>query len=206
MIRAYSYGAVAFIAALLGVLGWLVFSGRGDDPYASCRATNVQGGMNAIGGPFELVDSLGETVTDADVITMPSIVYFGYTFCPDVCPLDSARNALATELLEENGHIVQPIFITVDPARDTPEVVGEFASIFHERMIGLTGSDAQVRAASQAYRTFFARHDAEDEFYLVDHSTFSYFVLPGEGTVEVFRHELTGEQVAETAACFLDLM
>ena len=204
MIKAYSVGAGAFIVVLLGVLGWLAFAPRSDDPFAPCRTSAVQGGLGSIGGPFELVDSLGQTVTDADVITMPTILYFGYTFCPDVCPLDNSRNALATELLEAEGHIVQPMFISIDPARDTPEVVGEFASFFHERMIGLTGSDEQVRAASLAYRTFFARHDAEDEFYLVDHSTFSYFVLPGHGTVEVFRHEMTGEQVAQTAQCFLE--
>jgi protein SCO1/2 len=197
-------GAAAFIAALLGVLGWLAFSGPDDDPFAPCRQTAMQGGLGSIGGPFELVNSLGETVTDADVITMPSIVYFGYTFCPDVCPLDNSRNALATELLEAQGYIVQPVFISIDPARDTPEVVGAFASFFHPRMIGLTGSEEQVRAASQAYRTFFARQETGDEFYLVDHSTFSYFVLPGHGTVEVFRHDMTAEEAAESAQCFLD--
>lgn len=205
MIKAYSAAAAVFIAALLGVLGWLAFAPGSDDPFDPCRTTAVSGGLGSIGGGFELVDSLGQTVTDADVITMPSIVYFGYTFCPDVCPLDSARNALATELLEAEGYIVQPIFISIDPARDTPEVVGEFASIFHERMIGLTGSDEQVRAASQAYRTFFARHDGDgDPYYLVDHSTFSYFVIPGHGTVEVFRHDAPAEDVARAAQCFLD--
>lgn len=205
MIRAYSAGAFVFIVALLGALGWLVLSGRGGDPFDPCRTTVAQGGLGAIGGPFELVNAQGQTVTDADVITMPSLVYFGYTFCPDVCPLDSARNALATELLEENGFIVQPVFISIDPRRDTPEIVGEFASVFHDRMIGLTGSEEQVRAASQAYRTYFALQNAgADEFYLVDHSTFSYLVLPGRGTVEVFRHDQTGEQVATATQCFLE--
>ncbi|GAB4259931.1 MAG: SCO family protein [Pararhodobacter sp.] len=204
MIKTYTIGAAGFIAALLGVLGWLAFSSPGDDPFAPCHATAMQGGMGSIGGPFELVNAQGETVTDADVITMPSILYFGYTFCPDVCPLDSARNALATEILEANGFIVQPVFISIDPARDTPELVGEFASIFHPRMIGLTGSEEQVRAASQAYRTYFARQNTDDEYYLVDHSTYSYFVLPGYGTVEVFRHDMSGEQVAEIAQCILE--
>ena len=203
MIKTYTIGAVAFIAGLLGVLGYLAFAPGNGDPFAPCRTTAVQGGLSSIGGPFELVNSAGQTVTDSDVITMPSLVYFGYTFCPDVCPLDSARNALATEILEAEGTIVQPIFISIDPERDTPEVVGEFASIFHPRMIGLTGSDEQVRAASRAYRTFFARQSGEDEFYLVDHSTFTYLVLPGQGTVEVFRHDMSAEQVAEAAQCFI---
>jgi protein SCO1/2 len=204
MIKAYSIGAAAFVAVLLGALGWLAYSGSGGDQFAACRTTAMQGGLGEIGGPFELVNAQGETVTDADVITMPSILYFGYTFCPDVCPLDNSRNAQAVEMLEAEGHMVQPVFISIDPNRDTPEVVGEFASFFHERMIGLTGSEEQVRAASRAYRTFYAAQDTDDEFYLVDHSTFSYLVLPGYGTVEVFRHDQSAESVAETAACFLE--
>lgn len=206
MIRAYSIGAAAFIVLLLGALGWLAFRSPGDDRFASCRSTAVQGGLDQIGGPFELLDSQGRTVTDADIITMPTILYFGYTFCPDVCPLDASRNAMATELLEANGVIVQPAFISIDPRRDTPELVGEFASIFHPRMIGLTGSDEQVRAASRAYRTFFAAQNTGDDYYLVDHSTFSYLVLPGHGTVEVFRHDMSAEQVAAATQCFVERM
>lgn len=203
--RAYSLLAAGAIVALLGVTGWaLFFRQGGSDQFGPCHTTLVQGGLDRIGGPFELVDSLGQTVTDTDIITMPTILYFGFTFCPDVCPLDSARNALATDLLEQAGYIVQPVFISVDPARDTPEVVGEFAHIFHERMIGLTGSDAQVRAAALAYRAFFARHEDQGEYYPVDHSTFSYLVLPGYGTVEILRHDLSAEQVAESAQCFLE--
>lgn len=205
MIKTYTIGASAFIVALLGVLGWLALGrGPGDDPFAPCRTSVVQGGLDQIGGPFTLVNAQGETVTDQDVITEPTILYFGYTFCPDVCPLDSARNGLATEILESRGILVQPVFISIDPARDTPEVVGEFASIFHPRMVGLTGSEEQVRAASRAYRTYFAVQDAEDEFYLIDHSTFSYFVLPGHGTVEIFRHDMPAEQVADIAQCFVE--
>lgn len=203
MIRTYTIGAVALISGLLGVLGWMAFMPRSDDPFAPCRTAVVSGGMGSIGGPFELVNAAGQTVTDADVITMPSIVYFGYTFCPDVCPLDSSRNALAVEILESRGIMAQPVFISVDPRRDTPEVVGAFAAFFHPRMIGLTGSDEQVRAASQAFRTYYAAQNSGDEFYMVDHSTHSYLVLPGHGTVEVFRHDMTAEQVAETAECFI---
>lgn len=206
MIRVYSLGAAVFITALLGVLGWLAFAGRGDDPFAACRSTVMQGGLGSIGGPFELINAAGDTVTSTDIITLPTLLYFGYTFCPDVCPLDSSRNALATELLEAQDHLVQSVFISVDPARDTPAIMGEFASIFHDRMIGLTGSDEQVRAASQAYRAYFSRHEADDQFYLVDHSTFTYFVLPDHGTVEVFRHDMSAEQVAATAQCVLDRM
>jgi protein SCO1 len=204
MIRYYSIGAAAFVAALLGVLGWLVLADRDGDRYAQCRETAIAGGSASVGGPFELVDHTGRTVTEADVITEPTLIYFGYTFCPDVCPLDVERNTLAVDLLEEDGYTLQPVFITVDPQRDTPEVLAEFASIFHPRMVGLTGTEAQTRDAARAYRAFFNIHESEDDFYLVDHSTFSYLVFPDEGFIEVFRRGETAPEMAERIACFLD--
>ena len=152
------------------------------------------------------MNAQGETVTDEDVITEPTLLYFGYTFCPDVCPLDTVRNAEAVDLLEAQGKMVTPVFITIDPERDTPEAVGDFAHNVHERMIGLTGSPEQIQAASQAYRTYYKKQDAEDEFYLVDHSTFTYLVLPEHGFVEYFRRDKSPEEVATAAACFIDRM
>jgi protein SCO1/2 len=176
----------------------------GDDQFAQCRSGTVAGGAGALGGPFELLNAAGETVTDADVITEPSILYFGYTFCPDVCPLDVARNVVAVEILEEQGMSVTPVFISVDPERDTPEVVGDFAANMHPRMIGLTGTPEQVKSASQTYRTYYRAQESDDDYYLVDHSTFSYLVLPEHGFVEFFRREISPEQMAETVACFVE--
>ncbi len=172
--------------------------------FAACSGGSVAGGT--IGGPFTLVDQTGTTVTDADVITQPSIVYFGYTFCPDVCPLDTARNAQAVELLEERGIIATPIFISVDPARDTPEVLAGYSENFHERMIGLTGTDEQVAAASRAYKTYYRIQDGDPDYYLVDHSTFSYLVLPEIGFVEFFRRDTTAEEMADTVACYVEAL
>lgn len=206
MTRLYWSGLALVVAGMLVALGWMVFLRGGADPFAQCRTGVVAGGSGQIGGPFELIDHHGRPVSDEDVITMPSILYFGYTFCPDVCPLDVARNALAVELLEEDGHMARPVFISIDPRRDTPEVLEEFASIFHPRMIGLTGSDEQVRAVSRAYRTFFQIQPSDDEFYLVDHSTHSYLVLPGHGFVEFFPRSLDARQIAERTACFIERM
>lgn len=175
------------------------------DRFAQCRTAKVAGGIETIGGPFELVNAQGELVTDADVITEPTLIYFGYTFCPDVCPLDTARNAEVVDLLAERGISTTPVFISIDPERDTPEAVGDFAYNMHEKMIGLTGSVEQVKAASKAYRTYFKANKAEDdEYYLVDHSTFSYLVLPEYGFVEFFRREATAAQMADTVACFVN--
>ena len=204
MTRLIAISAVAAIAALLGGLWLATLLSRPEDQFADCRASQVAGGTDQIGGPFELINSEGQTVTDADVLTAPSLIYFGYTFCPDVCPLDTARNAEAIDILEERGQMVTPVFISIDPARDTPEVVGAFASNLHERMIGLTGSPEQVAAASKAFKTYYKAHPAEDEYYLVDHSTFSYLVLPGHGFVEFFRRDSSAEEVADRIGCFLD--
>ncbi|GGH29308.1 protein SCO1/2 [Cribrihabitans marinus] len=204
MSRLYVLAAALALALVLGVTWAMTLGGGGDDRFAQCRAGQIAGGSETIGGPFELVNSEGETVTDKDVITEPSLIYFGYTFCPDVCPLDTARNADAVDILEDRGQMVTPIFISVDPDRDTPQVVGDFADTLHERMIGLTGSPEQVKAASKAYKTYYKAQDKSDEYYLVDHSTFSYLVLPEHGFVEFFRREETPEQMANRIGCFLE--
>jgi len=204
MIKTYAIVAIAALMALLGAAWWVTLGRAPDDAFAACRTSAIAGGSASIGGPFTLVNGQGQTVTDADVITKPSLVYFGYTFCPDVCPLDNARNAEAVDLLQSRGYDVQPVFISIDPDRDTPEVVAEFASYMHEDMIGLTGSAEQIRAASRAYKTYFRKQDAEDEFYLVDHSTFTYLVLPGTGFAEFFKRGDSAADMASRSACFID--
>lgn len=195
------FAGAALAALVAGPALWLGMN-SGKDVFADCRSSVVAGGAASIGGPFSLIDGTGKAVTEAEVITGPTLIYFGYTFCPDVCPLDSARNAAAVDILEKNGILATPVFISVDPKRDTPEVVAEFASNLHPRMIGLTGSDAQVRAASQAYKTYYkANYDGTD-YYPVDHSVFTYLVMPEIGFLEYFGREVGPEQMAEKVACF----
>lgn len=204
--------SIAILAALITIafLGWMSIAAYratgSDDQFAQCRSSAVAGGTAAIGGPFELVDEAGVTVTDAEVLVDPSLIYFGYTFCPDVCPMDVSRNAEAVEILEGKGKRVQPVMITIDPERDTPEVLAEFTDYMHPRMVGLTGSAEQIKAASQAYRTYYRRQPSDDEFYLVDHSTFTYLTLPGHGFVEYFRRDVSPEKMAKTVGCFVDRM
>lgn len=201
MTKLYAGLAAAAVAALLGGTAYMVFFNKPADQFAACRQGQVAGD---IGGPFTLVDETGATVTDADVLTQPSLVYFGYTFCPDVCPLDNARNAEAIDILEERGYQVTPVFISIDPDRDTPEVLADFTDNLHPRMVGLTGSAEQVKAASLAYKSYYKKQDTEDEYYLMDHSTFTYLVLPGTGFADFFKRDDTPEQMADRVACFLD--
>ena len=190
------------VVALLGGTWAAIQFAQTDDPFAECRTGAIGGG--AIGGPLSLVNGEGKAVTDAEIFTKPTLLYFGYTFCPDVCPMDNARNAEAVDILEERGLDVQPAFISIDPARDTPDVVRDFAANLHPKMIGLTGSEDQVKAASQAYKTYFKKQDSTDEFYLMDHSTFTYLVLPKIGFVDFFKREDTAEDMAKRTACFVE--
>lgn len=206
MTRIYAVVAAVSVAALLGGVWVMTQRAQDADQFAQCRGSQIAGGTAQIGGPFELINAKGESVTDKDVITEPSLIYFGYTFCPDVCPLDMSRNADVIDVLGDRGQSVTPVFISIDPARDTPEVVGDFAENLHERMIGLTGTIDQVKAASRAYKTYFKAQPAEDEYYLVDHSTFSYLVLPEQGFVEFFRRDEEPEKMADRIGCFLDNM
>ena len=197
---------LAFAAAAVtlgGVAGMaLAPLWSGQDAFADCRGGQVAGGD--IGGPFTLVNGRGETVTDADVITDPSIVYFGFASCPDVCPLDLARNASAVDILEERGIQATPVFITVDPERDTPEVVSDYAEAFHPRMVGLTGSPEQVEAAAKAYRIVYAKDGDAPETYMMQHTTLSYLVLPEHGFVDFVRSDLPPEAVADRLGCFVE--
>ena len=202
MSKIYAIAAGAVVVALLSGTFLATQFGDRDDIFANCRAS--QSAKGTIGGPFELVDENGVTVTDTDVITGPTLIYFGFTFCPDVCPLDSMRNAQAINILDSQGIEVKPVFISIDPERDTVEVVRDFTDNFHDRMLGLTGSLEQVRSASQAYRTYYAKQDSEDEYYLVDHTTMSYLVFPEQGFQEFYRRDVSPEQMAESLSCFID--
>ncbi|MDP4034385.1 MAG: SCO family protein [Pseudorhodobacter sp.] len=204
MTKFYAGAAIAVVAAFLGGTALWVMATRSNDPLADCRGGQVVSG--AIGGAFSLIDETGAAVTEKEVLAKPSLVYFGYTFCPDVCPLDNARNADAVDILEQQGIDVTPVFISFDPKRDTPEVLADFTDNLHPRMIGLTGSPEQIKAAAQAYKVYFKIQDPEEEYYLIDHSTFTYLMLPGIGFADFFKRDDTPEAMAERVACFVNAM
>ena len=204
-----TYAATILILMVTGTLlissEYWPFSSKESDQFAKCRSSSITGVVGSIGGPFTLIDQKGRTVTDADVITEPSLIYFGYTFCPDVCPLDTARNGEVVDILAQIGKSATPIFISIDPKRDTPEVMAEYSEWIHPKMKGLTGSQEQVKAASKAYRTYYKLHpDEGNGYYLVDHSTMTYLVLPEHGFMEFFRRDQSAKKVAEKVACYIN--
>ncbi|MXO63808.1 SCO family protein [Qipengyuania oceanensis] len=157
-----------------------------------------------IGGEFELVNSTGETVRWSDFDGKWRIVYFGYTFCPDICPVDVQRivrglKAFADDEPEAAANLV-PIFITVDPARDTPEVVGEFTAAFSPQLVGLTGSEEQVKQAADTFRIFYNRGAGTDAGYLMDHSTVTYLFGPDGQPVSTLPTDQGAKAVAAELA------
>lgn len=202
MTRVSAILAAAIAVVGLAVGGFLALRPSGADPFADCRRTSVAGGVATIGGPFTLTDTSGRRVTDADVITGPTLVYFGYTFCPDICPTDVSRNALAAEILAEKGVKVGQVFVTIDPARDTPEVVGQFTSSIDPEITGLTGSAQDIAAAAKAYKVYYRQADSDPEYYLMDHSTFTYLMAPKTGFLDFYTSDTTPEDVASSVACF----
>jgi len=204
MLRRYSIFAAAFAVMLLGGLGAMMLFAPAEKGFAQCRETRIAGGEGAIGGPFTLTDHTGATVTQNDVIDGPTLVYFGYTYCPDVCPYDNARNAQAVDRLTEMGHDVTPVFISVDHKRDTVEQLAEYVRFVHPDMVGLTGTEAQLRDAAQEYRAYYSFEDTDDAFYLIDHTTFTYLMMPGHGFVELFRRDVEPGTMADRVACFIE--
>jgi protein SCO1/2 len=169
----------------------------------ACGSSVVAGGQGSIGGSFELVDHNGVEVTEKDVINGLTLIYFGYTYCPDICPLDTQRNLTTVDILDEQGVDITPVFITIDPERDNISALNDYVQASHERLIGLTGSLEQIQTASKAYKTFF-RKNGDGEDYLLDHSTFSY-LMDKSGFLQFFRRDLEPEEVAKTILCFANV-
>lgn len=194
---------LAILAAVVAVvfLGWQYWLGTRTDEFAACGGGSVAGGT--IGGAVALVDESAAPVTEADLFKKPALVYFGYSFCPDVCPLDNVRNAEAMDILSERGIEISSYFISVDPTRDTPAVMAEYTDNIHPDLVGLTGSAEQIAAAAAAYKVVYRSHEDEGEFYTVDHTTFTYLMLPGGKFADFFKRDDSPDLIAERTACFV---
>ncbi len=196
MLKIVRRAAYALIALLLagvgGVLWW-----RGEAPQLADIGMALPGGVS-MGGPFTLVNTAGETVTEASFRGRWMVVYFGYTFCPDVCPTELQTISAALDRLGPLAARVVPVFITIDPERDTVAALAEYTKLFDERLVGLTGSKEQIAAAAKSYRVYYARAKAKDNSdYLMDHSSFIYLVAPDGGFRALFRAGIAVQELAD---------
>ena len=154
--------------------------------------------LSDVGGPFTLTDHTGQRVSDQDFRGSYMLIYFGYTYCPDICPTDLLVMSHAIEMLGDSGKEVQPLFITVDPARDTVASLADYVPNFHPRLKGLTGSEAEIAAAAEAYKAYFKlgeEKEAPDD-YPVDHTDIIYLMGPDGEFIDHFQR---GRRPAEIA-------
>ncbi|SFP84297.1 SCO family protein [Tranquillimonas alkanivorans] len=148
---------------------------------------------------FSLVDHTGRAVTEEDYADRWQLVFFGFTYCPDICPTTLAYMGTVLDLLGEKADRVAPLFVTVDPERDTPEVLSDYVAAFHPRLTGLTGTEAQVAAAAEAFKVYYERLEDESapDGYLMAHSGHIYLMRPDGRFEAVF---LEGDQSPEALA------
>ena len=166
--------AIVVIAAFAALAEWLVIRNDTITKAPNGLIANVE-----IGGPFTLVDHKGRTVTEKDYFGSFVLVFFGYTFCPDVCPTALGDIAQAIDELDTDAVGVIPLMITIDPDRDTPAVLAEYVPLFHDRLIGLTGTRKQIKDIADLYRVFFSRaENTQFTYYLMDHTSFVYLLNP----------------------------
>jgi protein SCO1/2 len=153
-------------------------------------------GLATIGGPFSLTDQNGRTVTDQDFRGKFMLVYFGYTFCPDACPTALLQMGQALDRLGADGDQVQPVFVTIDPERDTVEQLKTYAGNFHPRLEALTGTPQQIAQAAKAYRVYYARAaDSGSTDYLMDHTSIIYLIGRDGRYLTHFTHQSTTDQI-----------
>jgi protein SCO1 len=152
---------------------------------------------SAIGGPFRLVDQNGKTVTDGDLKGEWSLVYFGYTHCPDACPTALNDISIALDELGPKRGAVRPVFITVDPERDTPEVLKSYVTSFDAPILALTGTPEEIAQAAKNYRVYYAKHPEAGGDYSMDHSSVIYVMDPQGRFTASFTHESSPEEIAE---------
>ena len=154
-------------------------------------------GVAAIGGPFELINHKGETVRDTDYRGSYLLVMFGFTNCPDVCPTELQLITEALGVLGPTAKKVQPLMITMDPARDTVEVLADYVSNFHPSIMALTGSVEQIKAVAGAYKAYFAKGEIDkDGGYFMDHSPFIYLMGPNGQYLNHFAPNTSSEVIA----------
>lgn len=185
---------VVVVSFVIVLAGTEYFTKRGSE-------TSTQSSGPSVGGPFTLINHKGEQVTEKDFLGGYMLIFFGYTYCPDVCPTALSNIASVLDMLgEEKAQKITPVFVSVDPARDTPAHLAEYVAFFHPRTVGLTGSEEQIKAAARAYRVYYRKNDpaeGDEQDYLVDHTSIIYLIGPDGKLVTHFSHGTDPQAMAE---------
>ncbi len=201
--------AAALVAILLAALFLRPAAERAatnEGPAGEGGAEVQTSGEALVGGPFKLTDQTGKTVTEADFRGEYMLIYFGFTFCPDVCPTELQAMAGALQLLGAKADKVRPIFVTIDPERDTAKVLQGYVKQFDPRLVGLTGTPEEIAAIAKAYRVYYEKvveEGAAADDYTMDHSSVAYLMGPDGKFLTFFPPGASPEQMAEKIASYL---
>ncbi len=153
----------------------------------------------SVGGPFTLTDQNGKPFTDADLRGHYTLIYFGFTFCPAICPTELQKITVALNQAGAQGDTVLPVFITIDPERDTRDIIAHYVAQFHKNMVGLTGTQAQINAVLKAYHIYAKKvKDEGMTDYTMDHSSYIYFIDPKGNLVDIYGVDSTPSEIAKS--------
>lgn len=197
----YAPSRFQFVFAILALFAALLVAGTS---YYVSRpgglATST--GTALVGGPFTLTDQDGRKVTEKDFLGKYMLVFFGYTYCPDLCPTELQVMSAALDSLGAKADAIQPIFISFDPERDTPGVLKQYVSNFHRRLVGLTGTPEEIAAAAKAYRVYYSKvpNSSAPDTYLMDHSTITYLMDPQGKFLKHFSYSTDAAAMAKALA------
>jgi len=181
---------VPYLLLIAAVIGGLL-------SYAGDRITGLPSGTAAIGGPFALIDQTGVPKTDKDFAGQYLLVYFGYTYCPDVCPTTLAVMGDAMKKLGPAGERITPIFVTVDPARDTPGVLKTYLANFGSRFVGLTGNNEAIKQIEKEYSVYAVRENLQGGGYAMTHSNTIYLMGPNGKFITHYEEEIGPDKLAD---------
>lgn len=189
---------ISLILSIIAVIVWINAYNMDETPTAADNSRAL------IGGSFALTNHLDQPVTDQDFMGKYMIVYFGYTYCPDVCPMDiqimaDSLRFLSPEQLEQ----ISPVFVTIDPERDTVDVMAEYVNYFHKDLVGLTGTREQIEVIKKAFRVYAAKAD-DSRDYLLNHTAYTYFMDKDGSLLQHFNHGVEPEQMAAKMASFIN--
>ena len=172
--------------------------------FASCNINTSIEKFEKFNDGFDLIHEDGYKISRKKLINQPSLIYFGYTFCPDICPFDLMRNSQVVDLLSDEDIKIKPLFVTLDPKRDTLEILKEYTDFHHKDMIGLTGSNEQIDTIKKIFMIYSQMPNDISGDYIINHSTFSYFILPDMGLITYFTRKDNVEKISNTIKCILE--
>ncbi len=197
---------IIFVSVIAGFAlalfaGYMQKSAQKDGPDGALVAVTD----DAFGGPFTLLDQHGKQVTEKDFTGRYRLIYFGFTYCPAICPTELSKMTAAMNKLGDKGKDVLPIFITIDPERDTPEKLKNYITLFHPSLVGLTGTTEQIKTVLKEYKIYAAkRQDPTMNEYTMDHSSFIYFIAPDDRLLHIFKMQDDANAMADVMKKWLE--